>query len=31
MNASMLFVPASMPDRYRKAQAGAAGALILYL
>lgn len=31
MNASMLFVPATKPDRYRKAQAGAAGALILDL
>lgn len=31
MNASMLFVPAIAPDRYRKAQAGAAGALILDL
>lgn len=31
MNASMLFVPATAPDRYRKAQSGAAGALILDL
>lgn len=31
MNASMLFVPAIKPDRYLKAQASAAGALILDL
>lgn len=31
MKASMLFVPGIAPDRYRKAQAGAAGALILDL
>ena len=31
MRASMLFVPANRPERYLKAQAGAAGALILDL
>ena len=31
MNASMLFVPANRPERYLKAQAGEAGALILDL